>query len=330
MRFSTFSLAAISTCLAFSAPLSKRVKNFQWFGVNESGAEFGSGNIPGTLGTDYIFPVDSTIDTLVGDGFNIFRIPFLMERAVPSTLTGSIASAYVSELEAIVNYITNTKGAYAIICAQNFGRYYGNIIEDTTGFEAFWKTIATQFQSNSKVIFDTNNEYHDMDQQLVYDLNYAAITGIRAAGATSQYIFVEGNSYTAASNWASVNDNLKNLYDSEGKLVYEMHLYLDSDGSGTSSTCVSTSIGTDRISGATTWLKDNSKIGIIGEFAGGANSVCGTAVENMIEYMQQNSDVWKGGLWWGGGPWWGDYIFSFEPPSGTGYEYYLSALEDLY
>jgi len=169
-----------------------------------------------------------------------------------------------------------------------------------------------------------------MDQQLVYDLNYAAITGIRAAGATSQYIFVEGNSYTAASTWASVNDNLKNLYDSEGKLVYEMHLYLDSDGSGTSSTCVSTSIGTDRISGATTWLKDNSKIGIIGEFAGGANSVCGTAVENMIEYMQQNSDVWKGGLWWGGGPWWGDYIFSFEPPSGTGYEYYLSALEDLY
>jgi len=75
-----------------------------------------------------------------------------MERAVPSTLTGSIASAYVSELETIVNYITNTKGAYAIICAQNFGRYYGNIIEDTTGFEAFWKTIATQFQSNSKVV----------------------------------------------------------------------------------------------------------------------------------------------------------------------------------
>lgn len=23
---------------------------------------------------------------------------------------------------------------------------------------------------------------------------------------------------------------------------------------------------------------------------------------------------------------WGDYIYSFEPPSGTGYEYYLSTL----
>lgn len=74
-----------------------------------------------------------------------------MERAVPNSLTGSIASAYVSDLESIVNYITS-EGAYAIICAQNFGRYYGDIIEDTTGFEAFWKTIATQFSSNSKVV----------------------------------------------------------------------------------------------------------------------------------------------------------------------------------
>jgi hypothetical protein len=33
---------------------------------------------------------------------------------------------------------------------------------------------------------------HDLDQTLVLDLNQAAIDAIRAAGATSQYIFVEG------------------------------------------------------------------------------------------------------------------------------------------
>lgn len=58
MHFST--LVTLSTAaLAVAAPSQKqkRVSNFQFFGVNESGAEFGNGNIPGTLGTDYTWPV---------------------------------------------------------------------------------------------------------------------------------------------------------------------------------------------------------------------------------------------------------------------------------
>ena len=82
-----------------------------------------------------------------------------------------------------------------------------------------------------------------MDQTLVLNLNQAAINGIRAAGATSQYIFVEGNSYTGAWTWVDVNSNLKDLTDPQNKIVYEMHQYLDSDGSGKSETCVSTTIG---------------------------------------------------------------------------------------
>jgi len=61
--------------------------------------------------------------------------------------------------------------------------------------------VAKLFANNDKVVFDTNNEYHDMDQNLVVRLNQAAIDGIRAAGATSQYIFVEGNSWSGAWTW---------------------------------------------------------------------------------------------------------------------------------
>ena len=164
------------------------------------------------------------------------------------------------------------------------------------------------------------------DQTLVLELNQAAIDGIRAAGATTQYIFVEGNSYSGAWTWEEVNDNLSNLTDSENMIVYEMHQYLDSDGSGTSDTCVSTTIGQERVESATSWLQTNGKLGIIGEFAGGANSDCLTAITGMLDYMQNNSDVWLGALWWGGGPWWGTYIYSFEPPSGTAYTYYDSLL----
>lgn len=99
-----------------------------------------------------------------------------------------------------------------------------------------------------------------------------------------------------------------------------MHQYLDSDGSGTSATCVNSTIGSSRLEAATAWLKSSGKKGILGEFAGGANSVCESAVEDLLTYMGENTEVWLGALWWGGGPWWGNYIFSMEPPSGIAYE----------
>jgi endoglucanase len=98
-----------------------------------------------------------------------------------------------------VNYITQ-KGAYAMIQPHNYGRFNGQIITDTNGFQSWWKQLASVYKSNSKVIFDTNNEYHDMDASLVLSLNQAAINGIRAAGATSQWITPEGNCYTGKSS----------------------------------------------------------------------------------------------------------------------------------
>ncbi|GAT20173.1 carboxymethylcellulase B [Aspergillus luchuensis] len=248
-------------------------------------------------GTDYIFPDPSAISTLIDKGMNFFRVQFMMERLLPDSMTGS------------------------------YDEDNGEIISSTSDFQTFWENLAGQYKDNDLVMFDTNNEYHDMDQDLVLNLNQAAINGIRAAGATSQYIFVEGNSWTGAWTWVDVNDNMKNLTDPEDKIVYEMHQYLDSDGSGTSETCVSETIGKERVTEATQWLKDNKKVGFIGEYAGGSNDVCRSAVSGMLEYMANNTDVWKGASWWAAGPWWGDYIFSMEPPDGTAYTGMLDILE---
>ena len=75
-----------------------------------------------------------------------------------------------------------------------------------------------------------------------------------------------------------------------------MHQYLDSDGSGTSATCVNTTIGSTRLVDATNWLRENGKKGMIGEYAGAVNSVCEAAVKDMLAYMDENSDVWTGKL----------------------------------
>ncbi|EFX05328.1 extracellular endoglucanase [Grosmannia clavigera kw1407] len=309
-----------SAMLMHSESEQKRNSSFRFTGVSESGAEFGSGKIPGTVNTDYVWPVSSSIDTLMEKGFNTFRVPILMERAIPTQMSGTIDESYFQNLEKIITYITG-KGAYAVIDPHNFGRYNGNIISNVAAFEAWWYTVAKRFHTNSKVIFDTNNEYHDMDNNLVASLNQAAIKGIRASGATTQYIFVEGNMWSGAWHWISsgTSTGMGTLVDPSNKIIYEMHQYLDTDGSGTSTDCVSATVGSERLAAATKWLKDNKKIGILGETAGGANSQCISALQDMFRYMEKNTDVWAGWLWWGAGPWWGPYIYSMEPPSGVAY-----------
>ncbi|KAL2684590.1 hypothetical protein Neosp_005668 [[Neocosmospora] mangrovei] len=330
MRFTDLLLASAGASLAFAAPCTKRAGKFLFTGSNEAGGEFGEGNLPGKLGTDYIWPETSSIDTLISTGMNTFRVGFRMERITPDGITGSIDEDYFKGLQSVVNHITG-QGAYAVLDPHNYGRFAGSIITNTDNFGTWWSKVAKRFAENKHVIFDTNNEYHDMDNSLVAELNQAAIDAIRGAGATSQYIFVEGNSWTGAWSWVSSGngDAMKDLKDPQDKIIYEMHQYLDADSSGTSETCVSTTIGVERIKAATQWLKDNGKKGILGETAGGANEQCYTAVQGELQHLLDNSDVWTGWLWWAAGPWWNDYMFSMEAPSGTGYTKFLPKIKQF-
>lgn len=71
--------------------------------MSESGAEFGEGNIPGTLEKDYTWPKTSQIQILRDAGMNIFRVPFLMERLVPTTMTGTPDATYMAALKSVRN-----------------------------------------------------------------------------------------------------------------------------------------------------------------------------------------------------------------------------------
>lgn len=81
-----------------------------------------------------------------------------MERMLSEeSLTSSLAPAYLANYTGTINYITSN-GGWAIIDPHNYGRFYDSIITDTAAFGTFWQTLAAQFQDNSNVIFDTNNE----------------------------------------------------------------------------------------------------------------------------------------------------------------------------
>ena len=71
--------------------------------------------------------------------------------------------------------------------------------------------------------------------------------------------------------------NLAVCCDVDKRLSPEMHQYLDSDGSGTSPTCVSSTIGAERLQAATQWLQQNNLKGFLGEIGAGSNRMCAPA-----------------------------------------------------
>jgi hypothetical protein len=152
---------------------------------------------------------------------------------------------------------------------------------------------------------------------LVAALNFA-IAGIRAAGAPN-LIFVPGNSYTGAWTWLNSNGSfgaansvaMLGIVDPGSNFVYEVHQYLDSNGSGNNDGIVSVDIGWQRLTNFTAWARANNVQGFLGEYGVPGNTLGatpngGTALTNMLSYISTNSDVWLGWSYWGGGPWWGN------------------------
>ncbi|KAF1989096.1 glycoside hydrolase family 5 protein [Aulographum hederae CBS 113979] len=278
---------------------------------------------------DYVWPNLTTIDTFIAKGMNSFRINVLMERMTEGSMSAPFNKAYMKNMTETIEYITN-RGAYAMFNPHNYGRFNEEIITDVDGFKDWWKRVASQYVNNTKVMFDTMNEFHTMDQSLVVKLNQAAIDGIRAAGATSQWITPEGNAWSGAWSWTKSSENgatMGSLTDPSNKLIYQMHQYLDTDSSGTKAECASATIGEERLVDATNWLREQKKVALIGEYAAADNPTCKQAVDGMMKYMVKNSDVWKGAMWWAAGPWWGkQYFANMEPTDGDAFRYALPGL----
>jgi len=309
----------------------------QFAGVNLSGAEFGN-NVPGTFNADYTYPTNSEVDYFVGKGMNVFRIPFLWERLQHSQFA-SFDQTEQGRLTSIINYITISKGKYVLLDPHNYARYYGQVIGQSvpvTAFADFWTKLANLFKSNSKVIFGLMNEPNSMDSNLWAADAQAAILAIRATGATNM-ITVPGNGYTGAWSWTPANAwygsanslALASITDPLNNYVFEVHQYLDSDSSGTNADCAGNNIGSQRVQSFTTWARQNGKKAILGEFGGGSSSTCLSAIDDLLNHLDSNTDVWVGWTWWSAGPWWGNYFLSIEPANGQDKPQMSSLLKHL-
>lgn len=291
------------------------------YGVSLAGADFGERSLPGKYGVDYIYPTTQEVDYFVKKGMNVFRIPFRWER-LQQTLMGEFDSNEQKRLAEVVGYIVD-KGAWAILDPHNYARYHDDIIGEGTEIEAFadfWRRLASLF-THSRVIYGLVNEPHTMKTELWLEGANAAISAIRQTGA-SNLVLVPGNAWSGAHSWQQDwygtpnGEVMLGVSDPVDNLAFEVHQYMDDDSSGTTLECVSSSIGSERLTGFTNWLRRHGFRGFLGEFGGGKNQTCYQAIEDMLTYIEDNQEVWIGWTYWAAGPWWGGYEFSIEPKNG--------------
>jgi len=290
-------------------------------GVNISGAEWASHKIPGRFDYDYIFPIPSEIDYFANKGMNIIRVPFLWERMQPQAY-GAFDATYLGRYDAVVAKATS-RNLMTIVDPHNFGKYNGLLVGVPGGhpnevLADLWTKLATRYKDNPKIIFGVMTEPvgKKLTSTTWLATAQASINAIRATGATN-LILVPGAYWGSANEFVELNaKQMIKITDPLNNFAYDVHQYLDYDGSGTHRDCLPPADAVATLSGFTNWLRANNRRAMLTEFGVVADSNALASLAAMIQYMHANSSQWLGYTYWSAGPWWQDYMFGVEPRKG--------------
>jgi endoglucanase len=303
MWLAAFVLSLAMTRAAAGAPLPLT-------GVNLAGGEFyrPKPGVRPVYGRDYSYPTRAEIDYFAGQGMNLFRYPFLWETLQPE-LKAPLDQDAVARLKEAARYATSRK-LVVLLDPHNYARYYrtniiGGPAVSFADFADFWHRLAQEFKGDPYVWFGLMNEPHDMPTRQWFEAANAAIAGIRSAGA-NQLILVPGNSWAGAHSWTKEHQGASNaqcvlgVRDPLDCWAIEVHQYLDANNSGTSRAVVSPTIGSERLRGFVAWCRQHQKRAVLGEFAVAAVPEGEPCLEDMLQSMERDRDVWLGWTWWAG------------------------------
>ncbi|KZP02120.1 glycoside hydrolase family 5 protein [Athelia psychrophila] len=199
------------------------------------------------------------------------------------TLGGSIDGTWFSTFDKTVQAaLSSSTSPYVILDLHNYARWNGGIIGQggptNAQFANVWSQIAKKYASQSKIIFGIMNEPHDIPSIPDWAASVqAAINAIRAAGATTQYMLLPGSSYSSAGTLPTeAGPDLAALTDPAGgtsKLIFDVHQYLDSNGSGQSTECVKDNVNV--LTTLVAWLKSiGNRQALLSETGGGSTASC--------------------------------------------------------
>ena len=288
-------------------------------GVNIAGAAFGSKQLPGKHGTHYFYPKPASIDYFASKGMNIIRVPFRWER-MQRTIGANLDEDELRLLDGVVDYATS-KNIYVLLDPHNYAAYFGTIIGTPDipieSLATLWGLLAEHYKKNPKVFFGLMNEPKGIAADTWLSAVNASIAEIRRRGADNT-IFVPGVSWTSARNWVSSSSKIMDrIVDPNDNYVYEVHQYFDQDFRGTHPECRDPTSIRATLVGFTNWARERHKRGFLGEFGVGTDQNCLNLLEELLKFMEENSDVWIGWTYWAAGPFAKNYFTNLEPSDGA-------------
>lgn len=310
-----------------NASFNFNLSGLPFVGVNMSGSEWdGESNTTRWPNQWLNQGYSSYLKWFRGWGMTTVRLPFKWEY-LQRDLGAELDPEELYELELTVFHLREYR-AKVLIDMHNYARYDGDLIgSEEVSYEDYadvWRRLAERFKAYPEVMFGIMNEPHSISTMQWVEAANAAIAAIRATGAKN-LIFINGNGWSGAHSWYQTwydasGDNVNNatamleVVDPLGDdyLIFEAHQYLNYDSSdwGTcecrdehfNQGCTNETVGSFRMQKFTDWLREHGKKGYLGEFGSYDDSTCIAALDDMLNHLKANDDVYVGWAWWSAGP----------------------------
>lgn len=303
-----FGLCGVSTQAAAALPMVQ---------INVAGAEFNAKVLPGRPGYDFMFPSATYLDKWQAKGIKVVRVPITWERLQP-VLDGPLDATYATLIDTLLSN-AESKQMAVLLDIHNYGVYRKDPIGSAgvpyAAYQKFLSLVAERWHGSAGLHgYDIMNEPNGAADANWPSSAQAGINGVRAYDKVKP-VYVEGRSWSSASQWAKQNNDLLALKDPADNLIFSAHLYLDSDASGTYKSGPAADfdpdIGVKRATPFVEWLVQNGKKGHIGEFGLPGNDPrwidAGT---RLLAYLNKNCVPLA---YWAAGSLWGSYPLSVEP-----------------
>lgn len=285
------------------------------YGICCSSFEWGS--VTGTGGTDFVDYLNQTVfasktvPACTSRRMGIIRLQVRQER-LQSTFYATInntsnAGGPTNYYNNMLSYVAaaNAKGIIVVICPHNFNEFYNGdgagiygILGDTNfpvaAMADFWYQMGLLFRHNPLVWFNLTNEPRfEKSCSTVAGYWNTIIAKIRESGFAGR-IVCPSTGYCGAINWVSEGAGaaMSTLKDPCNNIVWEVHNYGDTSGSGSPADHVNTTILRTRLTDVVNDCRKYKFKLMVGETnynEGGANATA--SFTDQMAYIDQNRDV---------------------------------------
>jgi endoglucanase len=280
----------------------------QYKGVNLAGLEFGEGD---RINYDYVLPGQENYEYWSQDvGSNVIRLPFMWERLQPDAY-GELDQEYLGYLKDSVSW-AKANGMTIALDLHNFARYDGQLV-GSDQLTDVWGKLSQEFGGDNAVWFNLMNEPYHVSADQWADVTQETVNALRAEGVENK-LLLSGTSWSGAHSWISSGNAsaYEDFTDPINNFAFDVHQYLDGDSSGTSGDATP-GAGSTRLVDVTQWAQDQGVELFLGEAGVSDDPQCIKEMSDMMQFMENHSEVWLGWTLWGAGPWWGDYYLEINP-----------------